>query len=352
MTRYLTRPVSLNAELINFHGMLTVSAPMKQMFTLIERVAGSEASVLVRGETGAGKELVAGAIHALSMRASGPFHAINCATLTPELLASELFGHVRGAFTGAVQSKQGLFELADKGTIFLDEVAEIPMDVQARLLRVLQEQTFIPVGGTKAVKVNVRVVSATHQSLREAVEQKRFRADLMYRIRVIPIFLPPLRERPGDVEALTWTLCEQMARKHHHRKITRVAQDAMDALLAYPWPGNVRELINVLEYAAVVGTGDTLDLSDLTPELRGVEPPAHPHSPLVAAPMAVAAPSPAPPQASAHTSAHAAASATADPEREQIISALNANGWRRAEAAQALGMSRSTLWRKMRELGL
>jgi two-component system response regulator AtoC len=207
-------------------------------------------------------------------------------------------------------------------------------------------------GGTKAIKVNVRVVSATHQSLREAVEHKRFRADLMYRIRVIPIFLPPLRERPGDVEALTWTLCEQMAKKHHHRKITRIAQDAMDAMLAYPWAGNVRELINVLEYAAVVGTGDTLDLSDLTPELRGVEPPAHPHSPIVAwappAPALATPPAPAP----APAPAPVAAPVAADPEREQIINALNANGWRRAEAAVALGMSRSTLWRKMRELGL
>lgn len=318
---------------MEFHGLWTVAASMKQMFALIERVARAEAAVLVRGETGSGKEAVAGAVHKLSPRASGPFHAINCATLTPELLASELFGHVRGAFTGAVADKKGLFELADKGTIFLDEVAEIPLDVQARLLRVLQEQTFIPVGGTRAVKVNVRVVSATHQSLREAVEHKRFRADLMYRIRVIPIFLPPLREREGDVEALTWHLCERMGKKPSHRAIHRIAPEAMHALCAYTWPGNVRELINTLEYAAVVGDGDTLELDDLTPELRGLEPPVASQPPRLT-------PQPAPKHAED------------DPERARIIHALNQHGWRRAEAADALGMSRSTLWRKMRELGL
>jgi two-component system, NtrC family, response regulator AtoC len=337
-SRYLTRPAELDRQLVDFHGLLTVSAQMKQMFALIERVARSEASVLVRGETGSGKELVASAVHRLSQRASGPFHAINCATLTPELLASELFGHVRGAFTGAVQSKQGLFELADRGTIFLDEVAEIPLDVQARLLRVLQEQSFIPLGATKAVKVNVRVVSATHQSLREAVERKLFRADLMYRIRVIPIFLPPLRDRAGDVEALTWTLSERMGQRPGQRHIERIAPEAMDALRAYPWPGNVRELINVLEYAAVVGSGDTLELEDLTPELRGQEPPTTLHAAPLHAPHE-------PPAALAPIEEE-------DPERARLVAALNQHGWRRVEAAEALGMSRSTLWRKMRELGL
>jgi transcriptional regulator with PAS, ATPase and Fis domain len=334
MTRYLTRPADLSDRLVDFHGLLTVSAAMKQMFALIERVARAEAAVLVRGETGSGKEVVAGAVHKLSPRASGPFHALNCATLTPELLASELFGHVRGAFTGAVADKKGLFELADKGTIFLDEVAEMPMDVQARLLRVLQEQTFIPVGGTRAIKVNVRVVSATHQSLREAVEQRRFRADLMYRIRVIPIFLPPLREREGDVEALTWHFCERMAKKPGYRAITRIAPDAMQALCAYAWPGNVRELINTLEYAAVVGDDDTLDLDDLTPELRGLEPP------VTSQPAGLSAPLASP----AHVEDNS--------ERAQIVEALNRHGWRRAAAAEALGISRSTLWRKMRELGI
>lgn len=336
-SRYLSRPPELARQLVDFHGLLTVSAQMKQLFALIERVARSEASVLVRGETGSGKELIASAVHRLSQRSGGPFHAINCATLTPELLASELFGHVRGAFTGAVQSKQGLFELADRGTIFLDEVAEIPLDVQARLLRVLQEQSFIPVGGTKAVKVNVRVVSATHQSLREAVEHKLFRADLMYRIRVIPIFLPPLRERAGDVETLTWMLCDRMGQRPGQRRIAQISTDAMEALRAYSWPGNVRELINVLEYASVVGDGDALELEDLTPELRGEEPPLTLHAAQLNAEPTLPA---------------ALSSAEQRPEREQLIAALNQHGWRRVEAAEALGMSRSTLWRKMRELGL
>jgi len=262
---------------------------------------------------------VARAIHELSPRAKRPFLAVNCATFTGELLASELFGHVRGAFTGAVRDRPGLFAQADGGTLFLDEVAEIPLDIQARLLRVLQEQTFVPVGGTEPLRVNVRLLSATHTALRREVAERRFREDLMYRIRVIPLFLPRLAEREGDIEVLTWHfLAELNARQA--RQITELSREALTLMLAYDWPGNVRELHNVLEYAFVMGDGPILLPGDLTPELRGEPPPGD-----------------EPPRTAD------------DQERALILAALAASGGRRDTAATTLGWSRSTLWRKMRE---
>lgn len=311
----------------NFHRILSASDEMRDFFSLIERVARTDSSVLIRGETGTGKELVARAIHELSPRAKGPFRALNCATLTPELLASELFGHVRGAFTGAISDRQGLFALANNGTIFLDEIAELPLDIQARLLRVLQERTFIPLGGTEPVIVNVRVLSATHQPLRELVEAKRFREDLMYRIRVVPLYLPRLAERDGDIEALVWHFIDEFNAKSE-RKIDGIAEDAMLALLHYSWPGNVRELRNVVENAFAIGEGPTMLLEDLTPELRGEGPRWHPP---VAEPITQ--------------------SSDVD-ERRRILRALTEAGGRRDAAADSLGISRSTLWRKMRELKL
>jgi two-component system, NtrC family, response regulator AtoC len=308
--------------LVEFHGILTVSPRMQELFTLIERVARTTSSVLLRGQTGTGKELVARAIHALSPRASGPFRALNCATLTPELLASELFGHVRGAFTGAIRDRRGLFSLADRGTVFLDEVAELPLDIQARLLRVLQERTFIPLGGTDPISVDVRLISATHKALRREVEQHRFREDLMYRLRVVPIFLPPLCQREGDVAALAWHFIDEFNGRGG-RVIEAIDDHAMKAMIGYPWPGNVRELRNVIEYAFAVGLGAVLTLYDLTPELRG-EPP--PDEPLLAS--------------------------TSSGERMRIEEALREAGGKKSLAAERLGISRSTLWRKLRELRL
>ncbi len=307
-------------EMHEFHGMLTVAPEMLELFELIKRVARTDAAVLIRGETGTGKELAAQALHDLSPRSNGPFRAINCAQLRPELLASELFGHVKGSFTGAINDRKGLFELADTGSVLLDEVAEIPLDIQAQLLRVLQERTFVPLGGTKAVSVDVRVLSATHQSLREAVEEKKFRDDLMYRIRVVPLFLPRLAERDGDVEALTWLFIERF---NHMglRYIDKIDSRAMDSLLNYDWPGNVRELRNVIEYAFAIGEGEVLACNDLTPEIRGEPPPntdAEPRS-------------------------------ERERERQAIIEALKKTRGKKAEAAELLGISRSTLWRRLRE---
>jgi len=318
--RYATRPTGTTRE---FHGIHTVAPQMDALFALITRVARSEASVLVRGETGTGKELVARALHRLSGRAKGPFQAINCATLTPELLASELFGHVRGSFTGAIRDRQGLFRLADRGSVFLDEIAEMPLDLQARLLRVLQERSFTPLGGVDPVQVDIRVISATHKSLRDEARAHRFREDLMYRIRVVPLFLPPLAERSGDVEALTWHFVDLHARRDE-RRIERIEREVMDALLAYPWPGNVRELSSAVAYAYAVGEGPDWTLAELLPELRG-EP----------APRALPQEAPAP---------------DLDPgERARLAAALQASGGRKGEAARRLGIDRSTLWRKLRE---
>ena len=304
-----------------FQSMISVAPRMLTFFEQLKKAAKTEASVLMRGETGTGKELAARAIHGLSQRSKAPFNAVNCATLSSELMQSELFGHVKGAFTGATSDRKGLFELSDKGTIFLDEIAEIPVDVQARLLRVLQDRTFTPLGSAVVKNVNVRLVSATHDSLRAAVADKRFREDLMYRVRVIPLFLPRLADREGDVEMLTWRFIDEFARLGY-RHIEMIEGAARDALLAHSWPGNVRELRNVIEFACAMGDGESLRLSDLTPELRGESAP-------VTRPLTLK-----------------------DAERARILKALEQTAGNREEAAKRLKISRSTLWRKAREYGL
>ena len=312
-----------------FHGMWTQDARLKEVFRVIERVAADDDTVLIRGETGSGKELVAGAIHALSARRRGPLRVINCAALPSNLLESELFGHVRGSFTGAHRDTPGHVQLAHQGTLFLDEVGELPLEVQAKLLRVLETHTVIPIGGRDPVPVDVRVVSATHRALRKEVEAGRFRADLLYRLRVIPIFLPPLRERPDDLGLLCDKILLDM-NPGRRRKIAKVAPAALTVLARHSWPGNVRELRNVLAYAYATGDGPLLLPSDLPPEL------------LLPAPTAVAL---------AHEETHEAGTAPIDdgaPLREALA---RANG-SRARAAAALGISRVTLWRRMREQGL
>jgi PAS domain S-box-containing protein len=312
----------------NFHGILSRTPAMKSVFQVIQNAAETEATVLVRGESGSGKELVANAIHKLSSRHDQPFLAINCAALTSSLLESELFGHVRGAFTGAIKDHRGLFERARGGTLFLDEVAELPLDLQAKLLRVIQERNFIPVGGDHSIDVDVRIVAATHRSLREEVKKGRFREDLMYRLRVVPIFLPPLRERREDISLLIWHFID----RHNHdrfRKIEKIDPDAMRVLLDYWWPGNIRELHNVVEYAFAVGRGTTLRLSELPPEFR---------EPRVAD---------TPKQAYKH-------GLSLDPEDEilAIRQALEQSRGRAGMAATSLGMSRATFWRKRKLYGL
>lgn len=317
MVNLVKRP---DRELVEFHGMVTVAPEMLALFRLIERVAATEASVLLRGETGTGKELAARALHQLSSRTKGPFRPINCATLTPELAASELFGHVKGAFTGAISERAGLFALGDGGTVFLDEIAELSLDIQARLLRVLQERTFVPIGGVTAQSTNIRLLAATHKSLRHQVERKRFREDLMYRIRVVPLFIPPLSERTGDVETLVWHFIDRF-NERGGRTVEGVTEATMRLLRDYSWPGNIRELLNVVEYAFAVGEGHIIDPSELPPELRGEQ-------------------------------FQSGKRGTDDDERARIREALRESGGQRSRAAELLGISRSTLWRRMRELSL
>jgi len=306
-----------------FHGILTRAPEMQPIFRLIRRVAATDCTVLVRGETGSGKELVARAIHGLSARRQKPFQAINCATFSTTLLESELFGHVRGAFTGAVSDRPGLFKLADQGIVFLDEIGEIPLEIQARLLRVLEDKTFVPVGGTKSVQVDVRLISATNKALRREVAAGRFREDLLYRIRVVPIFLPPLRKRTGDIEALTRHFIDQF-NQQGLRRIETISPDALEAMKNYPWPGNVRELRNVIEHAFIIGEGKALELHDLTPELRGEPPPGEELE---------------------------IGSLQLD-ERERLRAILNKHKGRKGAAAAELGISRSTLWRKLYQYNL
>jgi transcriptional regulator with PAS, ATPase and Fis domain len=315
----------LPADAEAFHGLVSRDAVMKRAFQTIRNVAETDATVLVRGESGSGKELVARAIHVESHRAKGPFVAVNCAALTPGLLESELFGHVRGAFTGAVKDRTGLFEQAEGGTLFLDEVAELPLETQSKLLRVLEERVVTRVGASKERPVDVRIIAATHRALRAEVDAGRFREDLMYRLRVVPIFLPPLRDRPGDVEVLLRTFLRRF-NETGPRRVETVAPDAMRALLDHDWPGNVRELRNVVEYAFAVGRGEELLLAELPPELTEARTLSGADEPLGVL--------------------------DAEAEARRLREALQLEGGRVGAAARRLGMSRATFWRKRRKHGL
>ena len=314
-----------------FHGMVTCAPEMLDLFRLIRRAAASDVTILIRGESGSGKELVASALHAESARNSKAFRAVNCASFTSEMLASELFGHVKGAFTGAVAKREGLLVQADGGTLFLDEVAEIPLDLQGRLLRVLQERRFTPLGGSTQKSVDIRIVSATNTGLRDLVVQRKFREDLMYRLRVVVLRLPPLRERRGDLELLIWTLIDRLNGRFD-RTITRIGRSAWEAMRAYPWPGNIRELDNQLQSAFVLGEGPCLTLDELNPELRGEAPPVD--SALVTPPAA--------PDVNEIELL----------ERQSLIDAWQRCGGNRGRMAEELGISRSTLYRRMKEHNL
>jgi len=242
-------------------GLVGESPAMRRVLDRLARVAATGATVLVSGETGTGKELIARAIHAASARAKRPFVRLNCGALAEGLVASELFGHERGAFTGALERRKGRFELAHGGTIFLDEVGELPPAMQVALLRVLQEGEFERVGGTETLRTDARVVAATNRDLDEAVQEGRFRSDLLFRLNVVPIAVPPLRERKGDIPLIADHYASQYASKVGKR-IRGVSPSAMQALIAYPWPGNVRELQNVLERAVILAQGEMLELAD------------------------------------------------------------------------------------------
>ncbi|OGK89136.1 MAG: histidine kinase [Candidatus Rokubacteria bacterium GWC2_70_16] len=246
-------------EAFGLENLVGRSAAMVQVFELIKKAARSEANILILGESGTGKELVARAVHANSPRATHPFVPVDCASLPENLLESELFGHEKGAFTGAIRTKPGLMETADSGTLFLDEIAELPLGLQVKLLRALQEREIRRVGGTSVMDVDVRVVSATNRDLRESVAKGQFREELYYRVNVIEIRLPPLRDRLGDLKLLAHTFLKKYGRE----RFTGFEPDTLAALEAYPWPGNVRELQNIVERACALADGDGITLRDL-----------------------------------------------------------------------------------------
>lgn len=322
-----------------FSGMTSRSASMLSIFELIQHLEESDATVLITGDSGTGKELVARALHVHSLRRNGRFIAVNCAALPGELLESELFGHIRGAFSGAVRDREGRFDLANGGTLFLDEVGDLPLQLQVKLLRVLQERTFERVGESRSRTSDARIVAATNQDLREAISEGRFRDDLYYRLRVVPIHVPPLRDRREDIAPLAHRLLARVASRNGRSLI--LAPGALRVFLAYSWPGNVRELENALEYAVAVCRGQTIHETDLPKELLSAS--QTPESASTTVPS-IASPELASPMEPTQSSAAE--------ERERIRIALTEHRWRREPAAEALGMSRTTLWRKMREYGL
>ncbi|MFO0952149.1 MAG: sigma-54 dependent transcriptional regulator [Isosphaeraceae bacterium] len=264
----------------SFHNMVSKSPKMRKIFDLIEQVGPLGSTVLIHGETGTGKELVAQAIHAADNRRKGPFHALNCAVLHDALLESELFGHERGAFTGADRRKKGRFELADGGTLFLDEVGDVSASMQAKLLRVLQSGTFERVGGTETIKVDVRIVAASNKRLEQEVKNGKFRADLFYRLNVIRIDLPPLRERPEDVPLLALHFLEKY-RRMSTPPVTEIDSEAMQALIEHTWPGHVRELENAIKAAVAMAVGTVVRRDALPPTVAPrTKRPAHTGSPI------------------------------------------------------------------------
>ncbi|CAM2067231.1 Sigma 54-interacting transcriptional regulator [Sulfidibacter corallicola] len=337
-------PLERSRSLVDFHGILTADAQFLNMLTGLRHVAHTGVNVLIRGESGTGKELVAKALHAMSPRARRAFVPINCGTLSREFLQSELFGHRRGAFTGAISDKKGLLAEADHGTLFLDEVAELPFEVQAMLLRVVQDQRYRSLGDSRDRSTDVRFISATHVSLRQAVKEKRFREDLMFRLRVVPLFLPPLRDRKIDIPLL-WQHFLLKSCQRHGLPQPSSPPDLIRLLTTYPWPGNVRELINVAEMIAITCPGKVVTPQHLPPEFR--ESPAAPAATdqaFLPEPSSVARPEPCPPPIESWM--------PRSPDRPAIEAALRACEGNTSQAAKMLGISRATLWRKRKKWGL
>jgi two-component system response regulator AtoC len=301
------------------------SAIIREMLALIKQVAASDATILISGESGTGKELVASAIHYGSPRASGPYVRLNCAAIPEGLMESELFGHEKGAFTGAEAKKTGRFEMANNGTILLDEIGEMPLHLQAKLLRVLQEREIERVGGSKSIKVNVRILCATAKDLAAEVKKGAFREDLFFRLKVIPLVVPPLRHRKGDIPELCQAFITELGQGE--RSIT-LGKEAMDTLLAYDYPGNIRELHNIIERLLVLHPGQTIEPRHLPADLNGQAAPAAPDSGLLLS------------------------EAVAQAEKACISQALRKTGGKKSEAADLLGISRKNLWEKMKNYGI
>jgi formate hydrogenlyase transcriptional activator len=325
---------------LNFEEIVGRSEALRRVLDQIQTVAPTDSTVLIYGETGSGKELIARAVHNLSARKSGAFVKLNCAAIPTGLLESELFGHEKGAFTGAIAQRIGRFELANRGTMFLDEIGEVPLELQPKLLRVLQEREFERLGSTRTVHTDARLIAATNRDLERLVAEQKFRSDLYYRLNVFPVHVPALRERPEDIPLLVRHFVQQFSRRLG-KAIDAISSDGMSALTRYPWPGNIRELQNVIERAVILTTG-----SVLTVRSDDLRPPNHVPAP----PAPVAAPAPP-----ATTPAGNMREALEDAERQQILAALEVSSWIVAGpegAAARLGLKRSTLQSRMQKLGI
>jgi len=307
-------------------GMIGETAEIQRICEQVRLIAPSRATVLIQGESGTGKEVLARAIHLAGPRAKKPFVAVHCAALPETLLESELFGHEKGAFTGAIQRKPGRFELADGGTLFLDEMGEIPLAMQVKLLRVLEEREFMRVGGTQPVKVDVRVIAATNRDLAEEVEEGRFREDLYYRLKVVLFELPPLRHRRADIPLMVRHFLEYFAQENA-RSVPTITKEAMDHLMAYNWPGNIRELRNIIEHTFVFLRGTEIGAEDLPSQLRAEKP------------------------ASEQVNFRLGMKLD-EIEENYIKETLRMTDGNRSKAAEILGISRRTLQRRLKELGL
>ena len=310
-----------------FEGIIGQSQAMQRIFDILGQISATDATVLIEGESGTGKELIARSLHNNSPRRARPFVALNCAALSEGILESELFGHEKGAFTGADQQRHGRFEYAQHGTLFLDEVGDMPMTTQIKLLRVLEEREIFRVGSNAPIKVDVRIVAATNQNLEALVREKRFREDLYFRLNVVRLHLPPLRERPDDIPLLIDAFLQEF-NKAHGKNITGIKADALEVLYRYPWPGNVRELKNCIESMIVIGRADVLALADVPPHISAT-PPASAPEPAIAAGMSLD-----------------------EVEKLLIERTLERTDGNREEAARILKIGERTLYRKLDKYGL
>jgi DNA-binding NtrC family response regulator len=316
-----------------FESIIGDSEKMQKVFETIEKVADSDSTILILGGSGTGKELVAKAIHFNSHRRDGPFIPVSCAAIPSELLESELFGHERGAFTNAIRTRIGRFELANGGTLFLDEIGDMPPNLQSKLLRVLQERQFERVGGIKSLKTDIRVVAATHQDLKKAVQEKKFREDLYYRLNVIPIEIPPLRERQSDIPLLVHHFLNHFS-KRKKKKIVGITHEAMQRLMEYEWPGNVRELENIIERMIILSDHEMITPEDLPEKIQTL--------PEMDRPKRFEIPG----------EGVSLETALSQFEKQLILDALNKTGWVKNKAAQLLHLNRTTLIEKIKRQNL
>ena len=330
----LLKAKKTEAPPLSFPNIIGKSQKMQEIFELTKKVLDNDLTVLIRGESGTGKELIARAIHQNSLRADNPFQAVNCAAIPEDLMESELFGHEKGAFTNAVAKKAGKFELANTGTLFLDEVGDMNLSHQAKLLRVFQEGEFEPVGGTKSIRVDVRIIAATNKHLEEAVQEGTFRDDLYYRLNVFPIFVPALRERKEDIPLLIEHFLE-ITKTRFKKTVTDIPHDALQFLMQQPWPGNVRELENAVYRAAAFAGGGVLKKEHFA-QIQTAHAKTSRKS-----------------KNTPHNSLHGQVEAvSSNVEKEMILDALEKANWKRTQAANHLGISRKSLYNKMNKYNI